>query len=126
MENSSTRKTFVFNTVWYEIIKDCSAQVKGEVFAAVMEYALYGKMPRDICNEANVIFQFIKIEIDRREKRRLRPSAPQKPLNSLETLGSLESLETLESLEPLPEARQLTRQQRRKLERDSRKLRMAS
>lgn len=123
MENSSTRKTFVFNTVWYEIIKDCSAQVKGEVFAAVMEYALYGKMPRDICNEANVIFQFIKIEIDRREKRRLRPNAPKQPLNSLETL---ESLGSLESLEPLPESRQLTRQQRRKLERDSKKLRMAS
>lgn len=118
----TTRKTFVFNTVWYEIIKDCPAQVKGEVFSAVMEYALFGKMPEGICNEANVIFLFIKMEIDRREKRRQRTNTPLKSLESLETL------ESLEASKPLPENRPLTRQQRRKLEREleRKRLKMAS
>lgn len=77
MENQRT--SFVFNTVWYDIIKECPAQVIGEVFAAVMEYALHCTLPEEICNEANVIFQFIKLDIDRREKRRLRAKKAKTP-----------------------------------------------
>lgn len=63
------KKVFVFNTVWYKIIRNCSTLVKGEVFTAVMEYAETGKII-ELSDEAYVIFQFIKREIDRRESRR--------------------------------------------------------
>ncbi|MDE6651255.1 MAG: hypothetical protein K2K08_02490 [Paramuribaculum sp.] len=66
-----TKKAFVFNTVWYKIIRNCSTLVKGEVFTAVMEYFESGKII-ELSNEASVIFQFIKREIDRREARRLK------------------------------------------------------
>lgn len=67
-----TMKThFVFNTEWYEIIKDCSNEVKGEVFSAVMEYAVNGVI-LEVGREAKVIFSFIKREIDRRSSRRER------------------------------------------------------
>ena len=72
MENQ--RKTFVFNTAWYRIIRNCSVTVKGEVFSAVMEYFESGKII-EMSNEASVIFQFIRREIDRRESRRLKSIA---------------------------------------------------
>ncbi|MDE6459234.1 MAG: hypothetical protein K2K52_00155, partial [Paramuribaculum sp.] len=56
---------FSFCLEWYEIIKDCTTKVKGEVFSAVMEYALTGEII-EISPEATVIFRFIKREIDRR------------------------------------------------------------
>lgn len=61
------RTRFTFNTEWYEIIKDCPVTVKGEVFSAVMEYAINGTVI-EISNEAKVIFLFIKREIDRRDE----------------------------------------------------------
>lgn len=65
-----TMKThFVFNAEWYEIIKDCSNEVKGEVFSAVMEYAVNGII-LEVSREAKIIFSFIKREIDRRSARR--------------------------------------------------------
>lgn len=63
------KRHFVFNTEWYEIIRDCSTIIKGEVLTAVMEYATTGQEIA-ISDEATVIFKFIKREIDRREKRR--------------------------------------------------------
>ena len=60
------RTRFTFNAEWYEIIKDCPLNVKGEVFSAVMEYAMNGTVI-EVSNEAKVIFLFIKREIDRRD-----------------------------------------------------------
>ena len=88
MEKS--KKVFVFNTAWYKIIRNCSTLVKGEVFTAVMEYAESGKII-ELSNEANVIFQFIKREIDKREVRRQKASktadkpAPVRQTNQPET-----------------------------------------
>lgn len=63
------KRHFVFNTEWYEIIRECSTIIKGEVFTAVMEYATTGQ-EITVSPEATVIFKFIKREIDRREMRR--------------------------------------------------------
>ena len=63
------KRHFVFNTEWYEIIRDCSTIIKGEVLTAVMEYATT-EQEIAISDEATVIFKFIKREIDRREQRR--------------------------------------------------------
>lgn len=60
------RTRFTFNAEWYEIIKDCPVNVKGEVFSAVMEYAMNGTV-LEVGAEAKVIFLFIKREIDRRD-----------------------------------------------------------
>ncbi|MDE5745144.1 MAG: hypothetical protein K2H84_05720 [Paramuribaculum sp.] len=127
----NTRKTFVFNTDWYRIIKNCSTQIKGEVFTAVMEYAMSGIIP-EISNEAYVIFQFIKREIDHREVRRKRNMTATTAKTVAEiTKESAEAPESSHSLEsstppeptvtsnpptPLPPLR-LTRQMRRKLQR---------
>lgn len=63
------KRHFSFSIEWYEIIRDCSPIIKGEVFTAVMEYATTGQ-EITVSPEATVIFKFIKREIDRREKRR--------------------------------------------------------
>lgn len=95
------RTRFTFNTEWYEIIKDCPMAVKGEVFSAVMEYAMNGTLI-EVSNEAKVIFLFIKREIDRRDEetrkrqeRRLRsrgaavsPHGDVQPENHVETVSS--------------------------------------
>ncbi len=62
-------KNFAFKTAWYEIIKDCSTEIKGQVFSAVMEYVMYGTIP-ELTGEAGIIFAFIKYDIDERADRR--------------------------------------------------------
>lgn len=62
-------KNFAFKTAWYEIIKDCSIEIKGQVFSAVMEYVMYGTLP-ELTGEAEIIFAFIKYDIDERADRR--------------------------------------------------------
>ncbi|MDE6263695.1 MAG: hypothetical protein K2M11_00975 [Paramuribaculum sp.] len=62
-------KNFAFKTAWYEIIKDCTVEVKGQVFSAVMEYVMYGTLP-ELTGEAEIIFAFIKFDIDERADRR--------------------------------------------------------
>lgn len=62
-------KNFAFKTAWYEIIKDCTIEVKGQVFSAVMEYVMYGTLP-ELTGEAEIIFAFIRYDIDERTDRR--------------------------------------------------------
>lgn len=103
MEKS--KKVFVFNTAWYKIIRNCSTLVKGEVFTAVMEYAESGKII-ELSNEANVIFQFIKREIDKREVRRQKTSktadkqAPVRQTNQPETTTETDKTNNYSSPQP--------------------------
>ena len=62
-------KNFAFKTAWYEIIKECTIEVKGQVFSAVMEYVMYGTLP-ELTGEAEIILAFIKYDIDERADRR--------------------------------------------------------
>ena len=61
----SKKNTFVFNLDWYEILKDFSAEVRFEVYEAIMCYASKGEMP-SLSSEAKVAMAFIRHELDRK------------------------------------------------------------
>lgn len=57
------RKSFVFNVAWQEILSDYPAEVRLEVYDAVIRYAASGTLP-ELKPMANMAFSFIKREID--------------------------------------------------------------
>jgi len=54
---------FTFDTDWMESLRDCSAEVKLEVYEAVIRYAASGTLS-DLKPMAKMAFNFIKIQID--------------------------------------------------------------
>ena len=61
----SKKNTCVFNLDWYEILKDFSAEVRFEVYKAIMCYASKGELPT-LSSEAKVAMAFIRHEMDRK------------------------------------------------------------
>jgi hypothetical protein len=59
----SSRNTFVFNVEWYNILRDYPAEVRLEVYDAMMEYVATGILA-DLKPMAKMAFAFIKKEID--------------------------------------------------------------
>ena len=57
------KKTFVFNTMWREVLRDYPAEVRLEVYEAIMDYVALGILP-DLKPLSNMAFKFIKNEID--------------------------------------------------------------
>lgn len=60
---SNPKKTFVFNFEWYEILKDYPAEIRLEVYEAVIVYAASGTLP-ELKPLSRMAFSFIKKEID--------------------------------------------------------------
>ncbi|MDE6437229.1 MAG: hypothetical protein K2K69_06960, partial [Muribaculaceae bacterium] len=56
-------KTFVFNLEWVEVLKDYPAEVRYEVYDAIMWYAASGTLP-ELKPLAKMAFSFIKKEMD--------------------------------------------------------------
>lgn len=59
----SSRNTFVFNVEWYNILRDYPAEVRLEVYDAMMEYVATGILV-NLKPMAKMAFAFIKKEID--------------------------------------------------------------
>ena len=57
------RKSFVFNVAWQEILLDYPAEVRHEVYDAVIRYAASGTLT-DLKPMAKMAFSFIKKEMD--------------------------------------------------------------
>lgn len=58
------RESFIFYRSFYEAIKDLPKDIKLEVFTAIVEYALYGRLPEDLKPFARGMFTLIKPNID--------------------------------------------------------------
>lgn len=54
---------FMFDTDWMESLRDCSAEVRLEVYEAVIRYAASGTLS-DLKPMAKMAFNFIKVQID--------------------------------------------------------------
>ena len=59
----SNIKSIVFNLQWYEVLQEYPAEVRLEVYEAIMRYASTGTLP-DLKPLANMAFSFIKKELD--------------------------------------------------------------
>lgn len=57
------KKTFVFNTMWREVLRAYPAEVRLEVYEAIMDYVASGTLS-ELKPLSNMAFQFIKHEID--------------------------------------------------------------
>lgn len=60
---SAKQKSFVFNLEWFEVLKEHPAEVRLEVYEAIMRYASSGTLP-DLKPLAAMAFSFIKKEMD--------------------------------------------------------------
>ena len=58
------RESFIFYRSFYEAIKCMPAEVQAEIYPAVCEYALFGKMPKNLSEIAKGMFALIKPNID--------------------------------------------------------------
>lgn len=58
------RDSFIFYRSFYESVKDLPKDIRLEVYTAIMEYALYGRLPQALKPFANGIFTLIKPNID--------------------------------------------------------------
>lgn len=57
------RKNFVFNCDWQEVLKDFPAEVRLEVYDAIIEYAASGRLS-ELKPLAKMAFSFMRKEID--------------------------------------------------------------
>ena len=57
------RKTFVFNTDWREVLRDYPAEVRLEVYEAIIDYVATGTHA-ELKPLSNMAFRFIKLELD--------------------------------------------------------------
>ena len=66
MENESEQKrdSFIFYRSFWEAIHELKDDIKLEVFTAITEYALYGKVPEDLKPVAKGMFTLIKPNLD--------------------------------------------------------------
>ena len=62
--NEITRDSFIFYRSFYEAIKDLKDEIRLEVFTAITEYALYGKLPEELKPVAKGLFTLIKPNLD--------------------------------------------------------------
>ena len=60
---SAKQKSFVFNLEWFEVLKEHPAEVRLEVYEAIMRYASSGTLP-DLKPLAAMAFSIIKKEMD--------------------------------------------------------------
>lgn len=58
------RDSFLFYRSFYEALKDLPKDIQVEVYTAIMEYALYGKLPEKMKPFANSVFTLVKPILD--------------------------------------------------------------
>lgn len=58
------RESFIFYRSFYEAIKCMPPDVQAEIYPAICEYALFGKMPKNLSDMARGMFTLIKPNID--------------------------------------------------------------
>lgn len=63
-ESEHKRDSFIFYRSFYEAIHELKDDIKLEVFTAITEYALYGKVPEDLKPVAKGMFTLIKPNLD--------------------------------------------------------------
>lgn len=63
-ESDTKRDSFIFYRSFYEAIHELKDDIKLEVFTAITEYALYGKVPEDLKPVAKGMFTLIKPNLD--------------------------------------------------------------
>ena len=63
-----TKKSFIFNIEWHEVLKDYPAEVRLEVYEAIIRYCSSGTLS-EMKPLAKMAFAFIKREIDYNENR---------------------------------------------------------
>lgn len=63
-ERPMERDSFIFYRSFYEAIRDLPNDIRLEVFTAITEYALYGRLPQDLKPFAKGLFTLIKPNID--------------------------------------------------------------
>lgn len=92
-ESEHKRDSFIFYRSFYEAIHELKDDIKLEVFTAITEYALYGKVPEELKPVAKGMFTLIKPNLDvntaryengkkggRKPKKVVAPPAPEKPV----------------------------------------------
>lgn len=89
------RESFIFYRSFYEAIKCMPSDVQAEIYPAICEYALFGKMPKNLSDMASGMFTLIKPNIDvntarfENGKKGGRKSRAKKPSGSSEPAYSL-------------------------------------
>lgn len=58
------RESFIFYRSFYEAIKCMPPDVQAEIYPAICEYALFGKLPKNLSEVAKGMFTLIKPNID--------------------------------------------------------------
>lgn len=58
------RDSFLFYRSFYEALKDLPKDIQVEVYTAIMEYALYGKLQKEMKPFANSVFTLVKPILD--------------------------------------------------------------
>lgn len=58
------RESFIFYRSFYEAIKCMPSDVQAEIYPAICEYALFGKVPKNLSEVAKGMFTLIKPNID--------------------------------------------------------------
>ncbi|MDE7159983.1 MAG: hypothetical protein K2O24_03970, partial [Muribaculaceae bacterium] len=58
------RDSYIFYRSFYEAIHELKDDIKLEVFTAITEYALYGKLPEDLKPVTKGMFALIKPNLD--------------------------------------------------------------
>lgn len=64
MDKKESKKSFVFNCEWREVLRDFPAEVRLEVYDAIIEYAASGTLT-ELKPLARMAFLFMKGEVDR-------------------------------------------------------------
>ncbi len=64
----TSKKTFLFNADWYEVLVDYPSEIRLEVYEAVIRYAVSGTLS-ELRPQAKMAFSFIKREIDFNQKK---------------------------------------------------------
>ena len=58
------RESFIFYRSFYEAIRCMPTDVQAEIYPAICEYALFGKVPKNLSEVAKGMFTLIKPNID--------------------------------------------------------------
>lgn len=58
------RESFIFYRSFYEAVKCMPPDVQAEIYPAICEYALFGKLPKNLSDVAKGMFTLIKPNID--------------------------------------------------------------
>lgn len=63
------RESFLFYKSFYEAIKPLPRDIQGEIYTAIMEYALYGNLSDSLKPVANSVFTLVKPILDANRQR---------------------------------------------------------